>query len=95
MLSELARSGYGHGAPKTLTGWIISLVGGTVLVGITIWRFRRLAKARQQYWNAQADGATASPSPPGAAGWYPDANDLASLRYFDGQSWTSDTKPRE
>jgi hypothetical protein len=92
---DLAGSGYSHSVPKTLSGWIIFLVGGTIAIGITIWRLRRVAKARRQYWAAQAHGATASSSPAAAAGWYSDQHDQGLLRYFDGQDWTPDTKPRQ
>lgn len=29
-----------------------------------------------------------------APGWYPDPNNPAWMRYFDGQVWTSSTQPR-
>jgi len=28
-----------------------------------------------------------------APGWYPDQNDPSSTRYFDGQMWTTATRP--
>lgn len=27
--------------------------------------------------------------------WYPDPSDAEQLRYFDGQSWTDETRPRD
>ena len=27
-----------------------------------------------------------------APGWYPDQNDATLMRYFDGQTWTSQTR---
>jgi hypothetical protein len=28
-----------------------------------------------------------------APGWYPDQNDASTARYFDGQAWTTATRP--
>ena len=36
------------------------------------------------------------PIPPAMApNWYPDPDDPELLRYFDGQSWTETTQPRD
>jgi len=92
-----AYEAYSHSAPKTPTGWAILLIGWAILLVLGVWQWKR-ASARaqrqyQQYQEEQARSATASPGAP--AGWYPVANDPASLRYFDGRNWTSNTKPRE
>jgi uncharacterized protein DUF2510 len=60
-----------------------------------VWRIARVRRRARDYRDAQTGAPPASFSQPGSPGWYPDANDPASVRYFDGQNWTSNTKPRE
>ena len=68
-----------------------------VIVGVlgVLWYGWRLARAQRLYGDAQAGDAPASLSPPAAADWYPDQHDPTLMRYFDGQNWTSMTRPRE
>ena len=42
----------------------------------------------------KAKAKSAGP-PPMAPNWYPDPADPELLRYFDGQSWTGATRPRD
>ena len=57
----------------------LALVAG-VVVGIVL-----LVKAK-----------STPPIPPAMApNWYPDPDDPELLRYFDGQSWTETTQPRD
>lgn len=39
--------------------------------------------------------AKSAGQPPMAPNWYPDPADPELLRYFDGQSWTGDTRRRD
>ena len=47
---------------------------------------------------AELRAAANNPTPPTdgtpAAGWYPDPNGLPSDRYWDGESWTEQTRPQ-
>jgi hypothetical protein len=87
----LVLASVGFSTPRTLLGWVL-FVG---LLMFAWWRIARVRRRARDYRDAQTGDATASFSPPGSPGWYPDANDPTSVRYYDGQNWTSNTKPRE
>jgi hypothetical protein len=74
-------------------------VSGFVIFGIaavfSLYMYRRRMAARDRPQNGQSGYAPPLISQQGSPGWYPDANDPTLMRYFDGQSWTSDTQPRE
>ncbi|WP_024443075.1 MULTISPECIES: DUF2510 domain-containing protein [unclassified Mycobacterium] len=63
---------------------VADLVFLAVMVGIVV-AIVFLVKAR----------ATHTEQLPVVPNWYPDPADAAQLRYFDGQSWTEDTRPRD
>ena len=86
VVTELARS-HGHGH----TTWLSLTL--TVVAAIVLIYFRR-----RQTSAARADGGVASAplaQTGTAAGWYPDNHDPSLLRYWDGQGWTAQTRPRE
>jgi hypothetical protein len=80
-VSVLAHVGFS--TPRTALGWVL-------FVGILILGCWRIARARRRARN-YSKGHTGTPP----AGWYPDSNDPTSLRYFDGQNWTPNIRPRE
>ena len=78
----------GVSPPRTPLGWVLFIA----CIALSFWWYRwRVARAQR---DAQAGHPTASFPPPGAADWYPDQYDPTLMRYFDGQNWTSMTKPR-
>jgi hypothetical protein len=74
-------------------------VSGFVIFGIAavfgLYMYRRRIAGKGGPQAGQTGYAPPFGSQQGAPGWYPDANDQTLMRYFDGRSWTSDTKPRK
>jgi Protein of unknown function (DUF2510) len=70
---------YSAGLLFILIGVVGAVVSGIVLVA--------QPKTPQQ----QPASWPAGPAP----GWYPDPENSAQFRYFDGRVWTSSTQPRE
>jgi hypothetical protein len=69
------------------TTLVLAILIIAIIVGIAV-LIVKLTKAKSVNSQAFPGGPTAS-----AAGWYPDPSDPSSIRYFDGQSWTSHTQP--
>jgi hypothetical protein len=87
----LARGWHGgHGGGGQFSWWGLLLF--TLVVIIVLYLAR---KRRQQASQFGQDTAESGPQTPATAGWYPDQNDSTSMRYFDGQFWTSQTRPWE
>ena len=91
-VSVLASHGHVGGNPMSPLG-----IGLCVLLGVVgFWWYRRgLARAQRLSADAQAGATTASLTALAAADWYPDQHDPTLARYFDGQTWTSWTRPRQ
>jgi hypothetical protein len=82
-VADLARGG-------SIGGHISWLAFAFVLIALVLgflWMRRHLARARRKY--------SAYVAKPDAAGWYPDPGDPTLVRYYDGQRWTQNSKPRE
>jgi hypothetical protein len=68
---------------------LLALIGVVAVIVLVIALVVMLAKRKS------VDPYGISGAPPGPApGWYPNPHDPNSLRYFDGQVWTSSTQPR-
>jgi uncharacterized protein DUF2510 len=86
VVTELARShGHGHATWLSVT---LSVVAAIVLIYLR----RRQTSAAQAQGGVAAAPLTQTGTAPG---WYPDNYDPSLVRYWDGQSWTSQTRPRE
>jgi hypothetical protein len=64
-----------------LIGVVGALVSGIVLI----------AQPKTARQNRPPAGSSAGPAP----GWYPDPENPAQFRYFDGRVWTSSTQLRQ
>lgn len=80
----------GHGGHGNFSWWSFGLL--LVILVVTLFLVRR-AKRRASRFGQDTGGSW--PQSGTAPGWYPDQNDMRLMRYFDGQSWTSQTRRRE
>ncbi|HTQ17142.1 DUF2510 domain-containing protein [Mycobacterium sp.] len=84
----LARGWHGgHGGGGNFSWWSLLLLVGVMVVLLYLARRRRQRASR-----FGQDSAGSWPETGMAPGWYPDQNDATLMRYFDGQTWTSQTR---
>ncbi|MDT5348862.1 MAG: hypothetical protein QOH91_2149 [Mycobacterium sp.] len=87
LLARGWHGGYGHGG--NFSWWSLLL---TILVMVLVLYLARRRRLRGSRFGQ--DSAGSWPQAGVAPGWYPDQNDSSMMRYFDGQSWTSETRRR-
>lgn len=63
-----------------------------VIVGLTVMFAALIVMLVQRSKAKSADGVPQAPIGPG---WYPAPDDAQLLRWFDGTTWTPETRPRQ